>query len=542
MSETITLKEVTVYQNMASFKMIGTYRCKAGLNEILVNHLTKRMVKDSVRVNGSGPGKLVNILVERVYSNELVKEKIKELTKERDEKLKIKQQLDDDLNDATNFKVKSNLALERFAQEFPKWFSFGKIDLESVKNMNSLFQTQITEASKQIRSLSEQIEKIQLEIDRLNAVIYELGGGSSLDSEVHHKIVVVIDAEKASDFQVELSFMVQDAYWVPFYDIFIQDSDVDINLMANIHNHTEIDWNDVEMNVSTATSEPVKLEKPEPYTINHISPVRPTTGRMYRHYGGAMMNTEKDVDAKLDLVAQSNIAFEMSPEDKPAPEPMEAEPMSTVDTSMISNYGVQSYNLKSKFSIPSDKNPKPVHLFKDKLPSVIQYFWTTASPNRVLCNNKIKNKDRLLLPGQANVYVNDEYMGSSELSLIAPNQEFKLGERLTYDVRVKKFLKNKNAQKEGVLKGKKSVSYSYEIEIENLAGVKEELILYERIPYSVSERISVKVGTFSEKYARNVMNVFKFVLNMSEIKDKKVISYDYDVVYEKDVNIYPALP
>ncbi|MFX1237069.1 MAG: mucoidy inhibitor MuiA family protein [Promethearchaeota archaeon] len=541
MSENIILKEVTVFQNMASFKMIGKYHCTAGLNEILIDHITKRMVEDSVRVNGSGPGKLVNIMVERVYSDELVKEKVKKLSKERDDKLKEIQSLEDSLADARDFKAKSTLAFERFAQEFPKWFSFGKIELDSVKNMNKLCQSQIKDASKEIRSITERISKIQLEIDQLNNQIYDLGGGRSLESEAHHKIIVVIDAEKEADFQIELSFMVQDAYWVPFYDIFISNSDVDINLMANVHNHTEIDWNDIELNVSTATSEPVKLEKPDPYTINHVLPMRrPTTGRVLRHYGGA--SRDKDVDGKLDVIAQTNIAFEAGIESVPALEPMEVEEIKTVDTSMISNYGVQSYNLKSKFTIPSDKNPKPVHLFKDKLPSVIQYFWTTASPNRVLCNNKIKNKDRLLLPGQANVYVNDEYMGSSDLGLIAPNQEFKIGERLTYDVRIKKLLKEKNAQKEGVLKGKKSISYKYEIHIENLNGVNEQLILYERIPYSVSERISVKLGTFSEKYVRNVMNVFKFVLNMNEIKDKKVITYNYDVIYEKDVNVYPPLP
>ena len=103
-------------------------------------------------------------------------------------------------------------------------------------------------------------------------------------------------------------------------------------------------------------------------------------------------------------------------------------------------------------------------------------------------------------------------------------------------------MKAKQKQKEGTFKGKRAISYKFAIQIENLNDVKEQLILFERIPHSVSEKIKVKLGEFSEKYARNIMNVLKFVLNMSEIKGKKVITYDYDIIYDKDITIYPPLP
>ena len=118
-----------------------------------------------------------------------------------------------------------------------------------------------------------------------------------------------------------------------------------------------------------------------------------------------------------------------------------------------------------------------------------------------------------------------------------------MGERVSYDIRIKKIMKEKSKQKEGVLKGKKAVSYKYDIEIENLNGAKEQLILYERLPHSISERIKVKLGDFSDKYVRNVMNVFKFVVDLDKINGKKkVITYNYDVIYDKDVNVYPTLP
>ena len=68
MSSEIQLKEVTVFQNSASFKMLGQYHCSNGVNEILIDHLTNKLEKDSIRVRGIGPGKIVNIIVEKIYS------------------------------------------------------------------------------------------------------------------------------------------------------------------------------------------------------------------------------------------------------------------------------------------------------------------------------------------------------------------------------------------------------------------------------------------------------------------------------------------
>ena len=401
-----------------------------------------------------------------------------------------------------------------------------------------MFKEQITEISNEMEELIEQIEQIQKKIDKLNKTIDELGYGGYIENESYYKVIVIIDADKEDDFTIELSFRVNDAYWTPFYDITIDDSNVDVDFMANVYNLTDVDWTDIILNISTASTEPVKMEKPQPYDIDHSVPFPAATRGISS--GGRPMS--KDIDGRIDTFAQNNVYREELAGVDGSVSMGESVEIAPVDSSMTTSFGVQVYNLKTRFNITSDKNPKPIHLFKDTLPSITQYFWTTMSPNRVLCNNKIKNNDRLILPGPAKIYVKDEYIGETYLDLIAPKQEFKLGERISYDIRIKKIMKEKSKQKEGVLKGKKSVSYKYNIEIENLNGATEQLILYERLPHSVSEKIKVKLGSFSDKYVRNVMNVCKFIVNMDQVNKKKVISYDYDVIYDKDVYVYPALP
>lgn len=216
--------------------------------------------------------------------------------------------------------------------------------------------------------------------------------------------------------------------------------------------------------------------------------------------------------------------------------------LQSIQADINSNLGVQVYNLPTRFTIPSNRDPKPIHLLKEELPSILQYFWSCSSPNRVLVNNKIRNRDHLILPGDAKIYVNDEFIGTCELGLIAPNQEFKLGERITYDIRIKKLMKAKKKEKEGVFKGKNAMTYEYSIEIENLKNVNDELIMYERIPHSVSEKIKVKFLEISETPSTNLLNVLKWVIKMDKVQRKKIIKYSYQVISDKDISIVPPLP
>ncbi|MHA1729393.1 MAG: mucoidy inhibitor MuiA family protein [Promethearchaeota archaeon] len=533
----LELEHVTVFQSSAMFKMRGVFKCMEGENTIIVDNLTRKLDKNSVRIKGTGHGRIANILIEKIYSEELDKEEIKKLIIERDELVIKKKEIQDKKKNLQNSMGKKELATETFANEFPKWYSLGKIKIEEIKELDSLFNEQIDDISRELRNLDVEGKKIQIKIDGITSKINQLGYSTHREINSFYRIVVILEAENASDFTLELSFMVTDSYWTPFYDIVIKEQgNVQISLMANIYNQTEIDWTDIGLDISTASVQPVRMDKPNPFNIDVYKPI-------FRGRNGARRTSKPLMrTAPMNFVAQREVEeeemdlLEATPEAPPPPE------LKTIETSVSSNFGVQVYNLKAKYSIKSDKNPKPIPLFKQELPSLKQYFWSATSPDRILCNNKIKNGKNLILPGSAKVYVEDEFIGETELELISPNEEFKLGERISYDVKVKKEMKAKVKSKEGTFKGKTAVNYKFEILIENLNNVEEELILYDRVPHSVSEKIKVKINDVSDEPDSNVMNVLKYVVDMRNVKEKKVISYGYEVIYEKDINITPSLP
>ncbi|MHA1340561.1 MAG: mucoidy inhibitor MuiA family protein [Promethearchaeota archaeon] len=526
------ITKVTVFQQSAQIKMEGQISCEQGINEIFIPDLSKFLQKDSVRVRGRGKGRIENIIVEKSFSEQSKAEKLFNLNKELENLKKKRMLVLNELNNMKYFKKEKEIAYDRFVNEYPKYYSLNKIEITNIEHLETYLMQEIRNISAEILAVEIKLKELDKKIEKIQRDINQVSSNFETTVETYYTIKLVLNAEEKGEFFIEITYMLENAWWEPFYDILIQeDNTIEIDLMANVYNRTLVDWNNVSLEISTATTTPVKIEKPKPFHIDEVK-YRPPPSPKYKVFA-ADMSKRKGFKMQEEPIA-AGIEEELFEE--------EIDELKQISAEISSSFGVQSYSLNAKFDIPSDKNPKPIPLLKQKLNSSKQYFWSVVSPERTLCNNKARNGDILILPGNAKVYVGDEFVGETYLDLIAPHQEFEIGERITYDIKVKKELKAKQKQKEGAFKGKRAMSYKYEIIIENLTGAQEDLILYDRIPHSISEKIKVRITSISDEPATNTMNVMKFIIPLKEVKNKKVISYEYEVISEKDVEITPPLP
>ena len=105
-------------------------------------------------------------------------------------------------------------------------------------------------------------------------------------------------------------------------------------------------------------------------------------------------------------------------------------------------------------------NPHPISLLTSTLKSTQNFFWSVSTPDMVIINDTLENGDLLLLPGKVKVYFEGEFIGESSFPLIAPQEKIDLGMRRSYDIKVEKKMKARQAAKEGLLKGKISKGYN----------------------------------------------------------------------------------
>lgn len=539
-----TLTKVEVFQESAMFTVEGKAELEKGEYKLLFQNLPEKLRKDSVRVKGIGEGRIINIEIDEETRLATANAEIEELRKkiESDKNAETRQKCR--LEDARNRKQKTLDAMNTFSLEYPKYFSLGKIDVETIVKLENKLKDTLNEQTQEIFDLELELKKLGDEIRKQEQDLSRKISDDKSRLQTYYKIAAVIEAKSKGMFTLSAKFLVNGAYWDPMYDVNISDEDVEIKLIANIHNETDYDWKDIDLVISTASIQPVKIQKPEPLYMKEMNYALPPRSKGKKLVG--MRKIDAPVDAfvqKAEIEYPLVQSMDYMPNKPLAPkaQSMIEQQVESYDSS--SNLGVQTYQIPAKTTILCDyKNPKPIALLSKKISSKKKYFWSVQSPAQVLCYDKVTNEDLLLLPGTAKVYFDEEFIGETELDLIAPYQEFDIGERVTYSVSVEKKLKNKVLDKAGALKGKKVVNYVYEIEIKNLTKVSDMLEIWDRIPHSSSEKIKVKLLNLSDEPKEKDLGVLNWEFDLGMIKDKKILSYSYEIQIEKDVKFFPPLP
>ena len=145
------------------------------------------------------------------------------------------------------------------------------------------------------------------------------------------------------------------------------------------------------------------------------------------------------------------------------------------------------------------------------------------------------------MPGGVKVYADGEFIGETNVQLIAPRETFRLGTRTAYDVKAEKKLILKDTDKAGFTRGKTKRDYSYQLNIESFSKENIDMRIVDRIPHSISEKIVVEFGKPSVGVNKMELGVIEWEIAI-QAQEKTVIEYSFDVEWEKEVIIRPPLP
>lgn len=513
-----------------------------GLNKLRLGEISKFMEKDSVRVKGTGIGikaTLVDVEVNYIYKelssldiiNEL-QEKLKQLQKER---TSLNEEKTHFLWIKENFKS----ILGSFTVEFPKFFAAGESEINTLKDMHIYSSDIIIDIQKKIFELDEKIEKNALEIEKINRELQKYGGGAR-QVEEYYDVIVSIEADNVGTFQLILDYQIRSANWTPSYDILITENETTMIYRAEVVNKTLENWDDVDLGVSTATFKPVRIIEPQPWYVQEFSYSAPTPAAAPRRAVGRSADKEEGKKEKARL-ADEEMAAPLV-EAPPPPIQMQVEQSAFSEDS----FGVQHYKIAKKMTIKADGNTHPVLLQEFQVTSSRLFYWNSID-QQVVAQEKIKNGEMQLLPGKVKCYVDGDFVGESSIKMISPGEEFKLGTRLSYEMKVEKKLVKREVGKTGMIKGKLQNEYGYEIKINNYRNIESEITVIERIPKSRSPDIIVDPDEkhlsdfFSPIPTKFQLNIATFELNLKP-EEEFTIEYSYKVNYRKDLVIEPSLP
>lgn len=513
------LKEVTVYPDRARLARHGRIKLPAGLQQLEIQDLPIQMNPDSARVaaRGNAPTRILGLQTRRMFFSETPAEQARQL----ESQFETVQDEMAGLDSLLDLGKQNRARVERLADQprlFVRALTKGELDLEAVLAI-----------VERLRARAEELDREQLELmrrkrileRRLEQIKNQLDQTRSAQPRERYSALVELELSQESELDVELSYLVTGAGWSPLYDIRLIENGaapgIEIGYLAQVTQQSGEIWEDVSLTLSTARPALAsKAPELEPWYIQPLprpTPLPPAAAR-----GMAM----KAAAPQTEL---SRLAEEPSFDVQEAFARVEA------------TGAAVTYAVAGSVTIPPDGAAHKVVVARYSLQPKLDYLTAPTLVQAVYRRARAANESLYtLLPGKANLFVGDEFIGSTSLELTAPGGEIELFLGVDDRLRVERELKRRETDKT-LLGGKRRIRYGYEISLENFLEGPAEVTIQDRFPVARHEDIKVRLEASEPKPSRqSELNLLEWELRMAA-KEKVVVRFEFSVEYLQEMEV-----
>ncbi|MBU2996372.1 mucoidy inhibitor MuiA family protein [Cellulophaga baltica] len=258
------IKEVTVYLNSALVEREATIKLKQGTSEYVFTGLSHKIDESSIQVSGLQSTSILSIAYDINYLNDELEFKNGDELKQHIETLELEIALLKNsilgLNEEEKV-IKANRAVQSNSEN---------LDLDKIKSISTYYRKRITE-------IKNQVYKTNLKINVLNdsiKIIKKQRAEKNNEPLIPKgEITIKFDAPLAAQLDLELKYTVNDAGWIPNYDIKSKKLNDPLSLAykAHVFQQTGVQWDNVSLILSTGN--------PKKYTI------KPNVSSHYLNFG-----------------------------------------------------------------------------------------------------------------------------------------------------------------------------------------------------------------------------------------------------------------
>ncbi len=346
------------------------------------------------------------------------------------------------------------------------------------------------------------------------------------------QIVVTVSADEHTSGYLDVSYMVNNAGWSPAYDLRADDisSPVKLTYKANVYQSTGVDWDNVEVKLSTINPNRSNA-KPTlaPWYISYYQPVK------YPTYSGNAypQANSRDNDYTLDAAPSMEESNEIAYDDKYyKSQKKEAEHMANY-TQMSETMTMVEFELKLKQSIPSDGQYHMMAVKSENIESTFEHFIVPKMDNDAFLVAHMTGWEELnLLPAVANIYYDGTYVGQTRInpSVMSDTLDLALGRDRGIYVTRKKV---SDEEKVKALSSEKTKTVTYEIAIKNYKSSEISLTIEDQIPVSNIEDIKVSMGDNSGAEYNEDMGYLTWKRDIKS-KETQKFEFTYTLKFDKD--------
>jgi uncharacterized protein (TIGR02231 family) len=537
------IKEVSVYSDRALVVRREKVELEAGEHDLRVNNLPQ-FLRDSLRAAGRGSTgiRILNVDVATAFRSRPPEAEIVNLQDEL-ERLTKNQQLLEARKSALNDRRQWLRALGEQSRDFAKGLAHGQMKPQDLADFFSFAANQALQDAESAQSIETELEHMKQEVQAKKRELAQIQGNLQPDRLA---AIVTVSLAEAGEFELELSYIVMGASWYPQYDVRVQMADgkdtgeVELTYVGVVQQSSGERWENVGLSLSTARpSLAAVLPELDPWYLNVFTPPVPAPLRAAQPRIASMSGLpgEQYVVAGIQPVAMTTMGLvdEMQ-------EQVQEKELRTVDvaTATVEQTGTALiFRVGRSVDIPSDNSPHKTSIARDNLPCFFDYVSAPQIDEQVHLRASIENTtERVLLNGDANIFLSSEYVGTTRVKTTAPTEKFKVFLGIEDNIKVKRELIERNVEKGNALQGNiRRISYAYRISVHNYTGSQRKVIIRDHLPVSQHEKVKVKVQNVQPvPTERTKLELITWKFSLATDGEQK-IEYRFVVEHPQDVRV-----
>ncbi len=516
-----TIEAVTVYLNGAQIQRTAVCNIVAGTTELIFNDLSPSINENSIQISGLKNASIVSMNYNIDYlEKKAASEEVKKL-KTALEVLLAKKNKQDNLllGLAQEQKVLENN--QRINSEETQ------LSLDRVKQISEYYRSRTTAINDKRFTINKSITELHKEITNLKKELRKVQGNAITQ---RGEIKIKIDAPKATNLGLQITYNIRNAGWFPLYDIKAVNTEKPLNIAykANVYQQTGSDWKDVKITLSTG----------DPNTNN----TKPTLNPKYLNfvYNRPLMRKRAQGVAAMSK-AQAAPAMEMddsalqevAEEELAAPVPPAYNNTVTAKQEGITN---TSFQITKKYTINSNEEVTVIEIDNFEMPAEYEHYVAPEMNEDVFLTAKLGNWEQYnLLAGEANIYFEGSYAGKTQIDPQATTENLVISLGVDPGIVVKRKQLD-NFKSKSFIGATKIVDRGYEISVKNNKNVAVKLILEDRIPVTQNKEIKIEDFKIGNAKYNTKKGILQWELAVpSKGSEKK--QFSYRVKYPKNQRI-----
>jgi uncharacterized protein (TIGR02231 family) len=515
---------------------------KAGRNHLVFTNLSPKLYEQTIQVSTSKQVKVISVTSKQ---NFIERRQATPRIKALNDSLEVLRDAIDLLeNELGSYEEEQALLKQNRSMKS----SQQNLTVAELQSMSEFYRKRNFDINKNISRLTKKSTKLNRQVFDHKLQLYELNA----DKRAMAEIFLVVEAETATSTDFDLRYVVSDAGWAAIYDLEASNfaSTINLEYRALTYNNTGVDWNDVELTLSTG--DPLQsmlqpslsvwnLAGSSSYQINTIANIdisvnnnKAIQQQVIQQGSYLKLNKEDEIRSILGADFEEEIDYSTTEFERYRKNQPDA-PNVVVETLEVPEFNAD-FKIEKPYTIPSDRKPYSVDIKQFDLPTTYKYYAVPKlDKDAFLLAQVVGWEDLDLVSGPINIYNNKKYIGQSRLSI--NNLSDTLAVSLGRDPKVVLSRKKVKGSSQKVFLGSsKKATIAYDIVVRNNHSKPINIEILDQVPISSDKDVVITIDEKTGAGYDEKTGLLSWNLSIAPTQTKS-LNFGFSIKYPKDKQV-----